>query len=224
MGYANLRNEGTFPTFSGLPEDDGIDLSFYDTADGFSYTPRKHWCFLAEIIDIEKLIRVLLIVRDKAGATMRVAFYTDGRGTELAPSKLQIGHTIAILYAHQHGFLDGTTGIRQEESCAVKVIPMALADLLQVSDRVHQYSTELDGKRTCHGCDEKKTSLQKCGKCSLFSYCDKSCQAVGWNDRGHKRDCKIVRDKDLQAMFLLEWDHFESPTKFPLPDTTTIRG
>jgi hypothetical protein len=50
---------------------------------------------------------------------------------------------------------------------------VALAKLLQLSDRVHQYFMELDGKRTCHGCDEKKTFIQKCGKCSLFSYCNK---------------------------------------------------
>jgi hypothetical protein len=56
---------------------------------------------------------------------------------------------------------------------APQVIPAALDELLQLSDRVHQYSMELDGKRTCHGCDEKKISLQKCGKCSLFWYCNK---------------------------------------------------
>ncbi len=80
--------------------------------------PRKHWCFLAEIIDIESLFRVKLIVQDKAGVTVPVAFHTDGRGTEFAPSQL---HTVAILYAHQHSFLDLTIGIRQEEYCGAKV-------------------------------------------------------------------------------------------------------
>lgn len=82
--------------------------------------PRKHWCFLAEIIGIEQLIRVKLIVRDKAGTTVPVDFHTD-RGIEFAPTQLQPGYTIAILYAHQHGFLDFTTGIHQEAYCAVKV-------------------------------------------------------------------------------------------------------
>jgi hypothetical protein len=122
--YANFRNEETFPTFAGLPGDDDIDLAFYDTANVFSYMPQKHWCFLAEIIDIEQFIRVRLIVRDKAGATVPVAFYTDGRGTEFMPSQLQPGYTVAILYAHQHNFLDLTTGIRQEVYYAVKVGPL----------------------------------------------------------------------------------------------------
>jgi hypothetical protein len=136
-----------------------------------------------------QFIRVKLIVQDKAGSTVPVAFYTDGRGTEFA--QLQPGSTVAILYAHQHGFLDLTAGIRQEEYCGVKVdlsnlhypkdvgilnisqiISATLAELLQLSDRVHQYSTGLI-KKTCHRCDEQKTSLQKCSKCSLFWYCNK---------------------------------------------------
>ncbi|KAH8742310.1 hypothetical protein F5883DRAFT_376799, partial [Diaporthe sp. PMI_573] len=212
--HANFRNEETFPTFAGLPGEDDIDRAFYDTTDGFRYIPRKHWCFLAEIIDIEQFLRVKLTVRDKAGATVPVAFHTDGRGAEL--TQLQPGHTIAILYAQQHGFLDFTTGIRQEEYNGIKVIPMTLTELLRLSDQVHQYSTELDGKRTCHGCNEKKASLRKCGKCSFFSYCNKSCQAAGWKDRGHKRDCKLIRDGDVHAMLLLEWGHFDGFLKFPL--------
>jgi hypothetical protein len=84
--YANFRNEETFPTFVGLPRDDDINLTFYNTVDGFSYMPRKHWCFLAEIIDIKQFIRVKLIVQDKAGTTVLVAFHTDGQGIEFAPS------------------------------------------------------------------------------------------------------------------------------------------
>jgi len=122
--HANFRDEETFPTFTGLPEEDGINLTFYDAVDGFSYLPQKHWCFLAEIVAVEQFFRVKLIVRDKAGATMPVAFYTDGRGTEFAPSQLQPGNTVAILYAHRHGFLDLTTGIRQEECSGIKVRPL----------------------------------------------------------------------------------------------------
>jgi len=32
-----------------------------------------------------------------------------------------VGDTVAILYAHQHGFLDMTVGIRQEESSTCQV-------------------------------------------------------------------------------------------------------
>ncbi len=115
--HADFRNNKTFPTFAGLPEENDISVAFYRTGDGFSYMPRKHWCFLAEIIEVEQFVRLRLIVRDKSGATAAVAFYTDGRGSEFA---VQPGHTVAILYAHQHGFLDMTTGLRVEECSTVK--------------------------------------------------------------------------------------------------------
>jgi len=166
--YANFRDSQIFPTFASLPEDYSIDLTFYNTINGFIFIPRKHWCFLAEIVEVELFLRLRLTVRDKAGVMVPIAFYTEGRGSEFALSRLQPGHTIAILYAHQHDFLDLTTGIRQEECCEVKILPLALAELLKLNDRVRQYSTELEGKRTCHGCNKKSTSLQKCGKCLLF--------------------------------------------------------
>jgi len=154
--YANFRDNRIFPMFASLPEDYSIDLTFYNIIDGLNFIPRKHWCFLAEIVEIQLFLRLRLTVRDKAGVMVPIAFYTEGRGLEFALSQLRPGHTIAILYAHQHGFLDLTTGIRQEECCEVKILPLALAELLQLNDRVRQYSTELEGKRTCHGCNKKK--------------------------------------------------------------------
>jgi len=118
---ANLRDHKIFPPFSHLPDEKDIDLEFYNTLDGFRYVPTKHWCFLAEITDVEHFIRVRLLVRDKAGRELPVAFYTDGRGGEFARSQLRAGNTVAILYAQQHGFLDLTVGIRLEEESAIKV-------------------------------------------------------------------------------------------------------
>lgn len=117
---ANLRDHDVFPTFADLPHENEINLAFYRTSNGFSYTPKKQ-CSLAEITDVESFIRLRLIVRDKAGREVPVAFYTDGSGGEIPQSQLRRGHTVAILYAHQHGFLDLTTGIRLEESGAFKV-------------------------------------------------------------------------------------------------------
>ena len=126
MRYANLRDEEIFPAFSALPDDNSLDLSFYTTKDNYLYTPRKHWCFFAQIVDIEHFLRLRLYVRDKLGKTVVVAMYTDGRGFEFESSLLQPGHTVAILYAHQHGFLDFTTGIRQEEYTGIKVKLLAV--------------------------------------------------------------------------------------------------
>ena len=116
--YADLRSGTAFPPFDDLPEDNDISLEFFESADGFSYHPRKHWCFLAEIVDVENFVRLRLLVKDKTGRTVPIAFYTNDRGFDL---NLQKGSTVAILYAEQHGFLDTSVGIRHENPTAMKV-------------------------------------------------------------------------------------------------------
>ncbi|KAI9771517.1 MAG: hypothetical protein M1840_002137 [Geoglossum simile] len=212
--YADLRSETDFPPFDGLPEKEDIDLGFYESEDGFSYRPRKHWCFLAEIIDVEEFVRLRLVVKDKTDCTIPIAFYTDGRGLELDPSRVRRGFTVAILYAEQHGFLDLSVGIRHENPTAIKIFPLPLDELLILSDKVQEYSRELKGVKTCQGCNKKAASLQKCSRCGLFWYCNKSCQITGWKENGHKADCKLLKDPDLQRLFLTKWDAFEDPIDF----------
>lgn len=193
--YANLRNEVHFPSFENLPGDNDINMEYLGTTDGFHYSPIKNWCFLGEIIDVEAFLRLRLIVQDKAKHRIPIAFHTDERGQELDRALLQKGHTVAILYAEHHGFMDMTEGIRHETPSNLKVcfdttamrasrptmliynliqiFPTSLKDFLSLSDMIQQYSTIQGGIRTCQGCDEKATSLQKCSRCGLFWYCNK---------------------------------------------------
>lgn len=101
------------------------------------------------------------------------SLYLEPDNTGLHPSDFRQGHTVAILYPHQHGFLDFSVGIRQEEITRVQVIPLSLSDLFALSDRVQDHKRLVDGKHECHACGARKESLVKCGKCSLFRYCDK---------------------------------------------------
>ena len=39
--YATFRDEGIFPPFSSLPEEDSISFDFYTTLDGFNFIPEK---------------------------------------------------------------------------------------------------------------------------------------------------------------------------------------
>jgi hypothetical protein len=55
----------------------------------------------------------------------------------------------------------------------LKVFPVSLSKLLELSDRVDQFSVEEKGIRTCNGCGEKAALTQRCGKCSLFWYCNR---------------------------------------------------
>jgi hypothetical protein len=39
---------------------------------------------------------------------------------------------------------------------------------------------------------------------------------VGWNENGHKADCKLLSDSDLRGLFHVNWDEFEHHLQFPL--------
>ncbi|KAM0269036.1 hypothetical protein ACHAQH_009853 [Verticillium albo-atrum] len=140
--YADLRDDAMFPSFSALPEENDLDLDFFESNDDFSYRPRKHWCFLAEIVDIDHFLRLKFIVKDKAGQEVPVSFYTPGRGGELDPSYIQKRSTLAILYGEQHGFLDSTIGIRHENPESLKV-----TSLLHLSSKLAPACADSD--RSC---------------------------------------------------------------------------
>jgi len=119
---ADFRNRMTFPGFDDLPDENDVSPEFYTSSDGFTYRARRHWLFLAEIVDFNTLFRLWMDVKDIDGKTIPLYFYTDGRGRELAPSQIQKGYTAAILYAQQHKFLSLETGIRHEEPTNIKVL------------------------------------------------------------------------------------------------------
>ncbi|KAK5561241.1 hypothetical protein LTR46_000046 [Exophiala xenobiotica] len=123
---ADLRNRTTFPAFTDLPSERDVDAEFYSSAiTGNARStghgqPRWHWLFLAEIVDFATLVRLQMDVKDVDGATVPLFFYTDGRGSELAPSQVRKGYTIAILYAQHHAFMFSEPGIRHEEPTKLK--------------------------------------------------------------------------------------------------------
>lgn len=108
----DFRDEQFFPTFDSCPDDNDLALDYYVPEGGF-LRPRRHWCLLAEITDVAYFIRLRLVVRDKSGGQFPVAFYLDNDEV-FNPSLYQIGNKIAVLYPHQHGFLDMTVGLRLE--------------------------------------------------------------------------------------------------------------
>ncbi|KAK5989088.1 hypothetical protein PT974_10586 [Cladobotryum mycophilum] len=208
LHYANLRSNKAFPDLRSLPRAGSVDPDYFAT-EGFTYGPRRNWCFLAEIVDVKDIARPRLVVRDKTGRRIPIAFHTDNRGNELAPSLIQKGNTIAVLYAELYRFIDSFIVIHHEGPEMLKIFPMGLEELLGLSDRVQKYAAVEKDEGICHGCDRKASSLRRCTKCILFSYCDKTCQLTGWKDKGHKSECKILRDWDIQGMLRLDWDTFE---------------
>ena len=61
-------------------------------------------------------------MKDLDGKECVVAFYPDSyEDSSFGFKKLKRGHTLAIISAYQHEFLDGTHGVRVEEMDDVSV-------------------------------------------------------------------------------------------------------
>ncbi|KAK2485985.1 hypothetical protein H9L39_03965 [Fusarium oxysporum f. sp. albedinis] len=144
------------------------------------------------------------------------AIYTEARGVEIGPSNLQVGNTVAIFYAVKHLFMDMTIGIRHEDLQYLKIFPISVDNMMQLSDRVQTHATLTDGMRTCHACSKKSAKLMKCAKCGFFWYCGQNCQLRGWNEKGHKAACKMLRDGNFKGLFSIKWGEFHNHISFPL--------
>ncbi|XHF96606.1 hypothetical protein AWENTII_000230 [Aspergillus wentii] len=128
---------------------------------------------------------------------------------------MKVGYTIAILYADQHAFIDGSTGVRQESNNTVKVFPSTLDNLLKLNHEVHLWKA-FPNKGVCHACNKEKEPLQKCARCGMVSYCDQECQKSGWEKMNHKKNYKILRDNDFQGMLKVRWEPVIEDLNFPL--------
>ncbi|KAF2137797.1 uncharacterized protein K452DRAFT_98503 [Aplosporella prunicola CBS 121167] len=214
--FADLRNDLFFPDFSSCPDENDISLDFYTSSDGFRWIPKHHWCLLGEIVDVTYFLRLRLLVRDRSGLEVPVAFYPDAQDPLLDYGSFRKGHTLAILYAHQHGFLDLSVGIRQETMSAVRVIPFPLHRLLALSDTLQTRSEASKNSPACHTCQKESNDLLKCSRCGITWYCNKTCQQAGWRERGHKDECGLLRNDTVKETILFDWKQFKGFVHFPL--------
>lgn len=177
-----------FLEFEKLDSDQDVaGTPFYDE-------PGDRWCLLAEITDVSLLLRVRLVARDREGESLVIAFYPDNDATEvLDTTELKVGHTIALLYPHQHYFLDGTQGVRVEDvsTCRVSLLcsfcfgrshellmpcrssPVKLAELFRINSDLCAYTGPTGTLKKCHSCGKEDLSVVKCGRCGLYYYCNK---------------------------------------------------
>lgn len=63
-----------------------------------------------------------MTIKDVDGMTVPLFFYTESHGSELKPSIIQKGYTIAIFYAEFHAFAFSEPGMRVEEPTNIKVL------------------------------------------------------------------------------------------------------
>lgn len=114
----DLHNEKIFPPYSKLPRTNDLALEYYDfyrTEDGPMWAPRKHWCFLAEILVVKQKSPTRtfsVIVRDKEGQKCEIFFDTDDHGEYFRCCRWKRGDSIAVLYQHR-GDTDPTDEARK---------------------------------------------------------------------------------------------------------------
>jgi len=140
--FTDLNDEDFFPPWEHLPGHVYLDgpSPFYHSEDnggdsrsgtGHRYTPKRHWCFLGEIKSYERFMRCRTVVKDDFDRKYIIAFYLDDSNA-FDSSKLREGHTMAVMYAHQHAFADGTCGVRVENPDYVRVsVHLLLVALLR---------------------------------------------------------------------------------------------
>ncbi|KAG6249357.1 hypothetical protein E4U23_002223 [Claviceps purpurea] len=210
---ATIGRRDFFSPFSELPHKNDV------RGDGSSKN-RRHWCYLGEITKDSGFVLPLSIeIIDMDNKKTELHFYTGEVGRELDHFDQCPGSTVAILNATQYEFQFGPPAIRHKDKRMLKIFPLPLAQILALEHEVCSFSTPKNNDlRRCHGCGTAaiSSSMQRCTKCWSFWYCNKDCQMVGWITKGHKLNCKSLRDPDLRGLFFTQWDKVENCTGFPL--------
>jgi hypothetical protein len=189
----SFRNREIFPSFANLPLKSRIEPGALESFED-SYQSLNHWCLLGEIVSSITLHHLEFELVDIDQESFPLHFNTDGRGNELESKDIQVGHTVAVLYAKRRAFVYGDPGVDHvnpqmlkvrkcysrlrcfskitDEWNALKIFPVPLNRLLELSGRIQQFSVDEKGIKTCNGCGKKAALSQRCGRCSLFWYCD----------------------------------------------------
>jgi hypothetical protein len=66
-------------------------------------------------VDFTTLHHLEMETKDVDGGKIPLHFYTDGRGSELAPAQVRSGYIVVILYVKRHVFKFRAPGIRYED-------------------------------------------------------------------------------------------------------------
>jgi hypothetical protein len=146
LAPTSLQDRQAFPSFEECPHRDGVPETYYSDKEDGVYRPIRHWCFLGEITDKLVFNRLCLTVKDRRGQEVPANFHLDQwrsiyenlhtwnvqlpRPSQYAQSLTEKGNTMAILYAQQHNFMDGTIGFRIEDADQVQVRPILLEENL----------------------------------------------------------------------------------------------
>ena len=105
--------------FESLPSDDEAKSLLEH-----SFVRKKapsHWCFIAEIVDVEYLSEFYVVVKDRTGQRLPASFRPDQHGMATRLQSSRPGLIMAILYAKRFIFPNGTVGLHVKDASQFKV-------------------------------------------------------------------------------------------------------
>ncbi|CAF1552584.1 unnamed protein product [Didymodactylos carnosus] len=165
----------------------------------------RHWCLMGEIEEVNYFIRPHLAIRTKFDEKVIIHFYLEEDNTPptLSFDDALIGHTILIMYAEKHDFLDMTTGVRQEVGDLVVIFKCSMQILIKTFGSMMAppacfqcgakpssptQNSPLEKKENPVSADlfshvdqdsqptSASLSLKKCSRCRIALYCNQLCQ------------------------------------------------
>ncbi|KHJ32972.1 putative zinc mynd-type domain containing protein [Erysiphe necator] len=112
------------------------------------------------------------------------------------------GWCLVIPEPKRSGVENGKQGFIALHKADVMVFPTSLERLIKISKTLHNQAMLQPEHRTCRACaaQAKPDKLKACSGCDAAWYCQKDCQIKDWNEKGHKKECKIYKSlKRLSA-------------------------
>ncbi|KAL3460920.1 hypothetical protein BJX64DRAFT_289856 [Aspergillus heterothallicus] len=239
--FVSLNELTMFPPLVNLPSHDNprVDL-------GFDLPNRsQQWCLVVAIVSVRRTenLHTVLEVKDSMGWRMRLtitAMRTAFRREALIP-----GRTLLVLNAAFNIVWDsdGEKGIDVWDVAMIKVsssssqiigsvanaripnqvLPITLRQFMQLNDLIIFYANGNKNMAVCPSCMRDRIPTYWCQRCRMIAYCSQSCYFYGYSAQIHRRLCNILKDDDVQQLFLgqidrkrkfLSYEVFE-PADFP---------
>jgi hypothetical protein len=215
-----LDNHVDCPSFDAVCHEDEPCEPYWRLIRG-SMKQIRRWCLMGEIEDVIYITRPVLLIRTRFDEKVKIHFYLEESNTPLTFSfnDALIGHTIVIMYAEKHDFLEMSTGVRQEDGDLVVIFKCSMPTVIKTfgsmmaSPACFQCGQELPNSiqnlplekeeklvqadlSSQSEQDSQSTSvslsLKKCSRCRIALYCNELCQTQHWKD-SHKKLCSSMK-------------------------------
>ncbi|KAH8893275.1 hypothetical protein GQ53DRAFT_821982 [Thozetella sp. PMI_491] len=197
MAPPDFTSTDVFPSFASLPS----------ALSSPAERPAHEWFLIAQVKDDMTITKPTLVLTDRDNAPFALVWDGLERGDlDLKKKGLKKGTTAVLSRAlrtpPKEETKRGFVSIEKARSGDVKAIPGPIDKVLQLGEKLRAKEAS-DGEEKCESCGntsgQEGKALSKCTACGEVRYCSKECQIKGWNDGGHKTECKIY--KGLNAIW-----------------------